>query len=72
MTDELKIYAADILLDSMTDEQKEIYTTLKDNTNCVDLLKEINNSMFEDNKLIDMCEKIQSIIKNNLQTAVKR
>ena len=72
MANETKIYAADVLIDNMTDKEKELYTIIKDRTNCVDLLKEINNGIFEDNKLIDICEKLQSIAKNNLQTKVKK
>ena len=72
MANETKIYAADVLIDNMTDKEKELYTIIKDRTNFVDLLKEINNGIFEDNKLIDICEKLQSIAKNNLQTKVKK
>ena len=72
MANETKIYAADVLIDNMTYKEKELYTIIKDRTNCVDLLKEINNGIFEDNKLIDICEKLQSIAKNNLQTKVKK
>ena len=61
-----KKITTDAYLKNFSGTKRIIYESIKDKSQCYKYMSNINNNMLTDNQILDMCSRIQNIMKYNL------